>query len=147
MGSPIIPADQLPPIIAHSRGEVEYAEKERQEALDRKKRLYAFWLGVMDADEKLSTNSDKYGVPIAPGFNERIRASELVAKADGLFVDYSRTDINMTSTYQEMITTRAGKMVELVQTTQSSLENADAVYEIELDAEEYDLAGDEDDFE
>lgn len=107
------------PIISETRLEVDKNEEMKAAIIERKQQRMEFWMGTMNSFE------DKMA--------DRIRASELAAKADGDFVE--RKEISVTATYREMLLTRAGKLEELEPPHKQSLLEADFVNEFE-DAEE-----------
>ena len=103
----------------------------RAEVEDRRRRRMAFWMGVMDLDPEIPASTDKEGFELTPSYNDRLRASELAAKADGDFV--SRVDVNVTATYREMIMTRAGRLEELAPAADQMMIDADVVEELILE--------------
>ena len=103
----------------------------RAEVEDRRRRRMAFWMGVMDLDPEIPASTDKEGFELTPSYNDRLRASELAAKADGDFV--SRVDVNVTATYREMIMTRAGRLEELAPAADQMMIDADVVQELILE--------------
>lgn len=103
----------------------------RAEVEDRRCRRMAFWMGVMELDPEVQASTDKEGFELTPSYNDRLRASELAAKADGDFV--SRVDVNVTATYREMIMTRAGRLEELAPAADQMMIDADVVEELILE--------------
>ena len=128
-------------ITTELQAERKSTEDLRAEAEERRRRRMAFWMGVMDLDPEVPASTDAKGVELTPSYNDRLRASELAAKADGDFV--SRVDVNVTATYREMIMTRAGRLEELAPAADQMMIDADVVEELTLSSpvedEEYAL--------
>lgn len=112
----------ISPIVESTRQELEKAEKLKAEMIERKARRIEFWMDTMDDIEQKMT--------------DRLRASELSAKADGDFVE--RKEVTIASTYREILMTRAGTLEELEPPHKILMLEADFVEESEDDAEELD---------
>lgn len=113
-------ANFISPIIESTRQELEKAEKLKAEIIERKARRIEFWMAAMDDEEQKMT--------------DRLRASELSAKADGDFVE--RREVTIANTYREILMTRAGSLEELEPPHKIFMLEADFVEEAEDDTED-----------
>lgn len=90
-----------------------------------------FWMAAMRDDSGKEA--------LGPSWNDRLRASELAAKADGDFADEKSQGPQLV-TYRELLMTRAGTFVEVAPTHQIALDNADLA-EAVVDVPEYAIEG------
>ena len=119
------------PFVQAMREEESSTESARDEVLARRRERMEFWMSTMRNDSGKRV--------LGPTWNERLRASELAAKADGDFADESNPGPQLV-TYRELLMTRAGTFVEVTPTHQIAMDNADLSETID-DVPEYAIEG------